>query len=107
MKHEFTVSAWRRYYDQINILGLYLKDSQYDAEGNPPKFKITLQERERVEKEISDLMKLNDAYLDKCCMKPNEPLWTYDKNNEHTWASSEKFLFGHLLTERKHASINI
>ena len=104
---EFKVSTWRSYYDQINILGLYLKDSRPDWEGNPPKFKISLEERHKVESEVAELMKACDDYLDKCHIRPHEPKWYYDRNNETTWASSEKFTFPHLLSRKKYIMIKI
>jgi hypothetical protein len=107
MKTEFNVKAWRNVYDQVNILGQYLKDSRPDWEGNPPQFTISLEERSKVEKEIEDLIKMSDDYMDKCYLRPREPKWYYDRNNETTWASSEKFSFTHLLTRKKYVAITI
>jgi hypothetical protein len=104
---EFNVKVWRGYYDQVNILGQYLKDSRPDWEGNPPKFKISLEERHQVEKEVEELLKLSNDYLDKCKLYPREPKWYYDHNNETTWASSEKFKFSHLMARKKYVTIRI
>tara|TARA_R110000868_G_scaffold72542_2_gene211309 strand:- start:386 stop:709 length:324 start_codon:yes stop_codon:yes gene_type:complete len=107
MRQEFNVKAWRNAYDQVNILGQYLKDSRPDWEGNPPKFTISMDERKKVEQEIADLIKLSDNYLDKCNLRPREPKWYYDRNNETTWASSEKFLFHNLMRRRKYVTLSI
>lgn len=107
MKQEFRAGAWRKIYNQVNILGQYLKDSRPDWEGNPPKFTISLEERHNVEREIRDLLKLNDDYLDKCNMRPREPKWYYDRTNETTWASSEKFQFFHLMPRKKYVTLSI
>lgn len=104
---EFNVKVWRGYYDQVNILGQYLKDSRPDWEGNPPKFKISLEERHQVEKEVEELLKLSSDYLDKYKLYPREPKWYYDRNNETTWASSEKFKFSHLMSRKKYVTIRI
>lgn len=107
MRQEFSVRAWRSTYDQVNILGQYLKDSRPDWEGNPPKHIISLEERTKVEREIADLLKMNDKYLDKCKLYPREPKWYYDRNNESTWASSEKFQFFHLMPRKKYVTLSI
>lgn len=107
MKTEFNVRVWRGYYDQVNILGQYLKDSRPDWEGNPPKFRISLEERHQVEKEIAELLHACDAYLDKCNLRPREPRWYYDRSNETTWPSSEKFAYSHLLPRKKYVTIQI
>ncbi len=107
MRTEFDVRVWRNYYDQINVLGQYLKDSRPDWEGNPPLFQISLEERHKVEKEVEELMRLSDKYLDQCHLRPREPKWYYDRNNETTWASSEKFLFSHLMPRKKYVTISI
>lgn len=104
---DFDISVWRRYYDQVQILGSYLKDSRPDADGNPPKFTITLEERHKVEGEITELNKLCDGYLDKCKMHPREPLWHYDRNNETTWLSSEKFQYAHLMRRTKYMRVRV
>ena len=107
MKTEFEVRTWRNFYDQVRILGAYLKDSRPDADGNPPKFKISLEERHKVENEIAELLAMSDKYLDKCKMHPREPKWYYDRSNETTWASSEKFAFSHLMPRKKYVTIRI
>lgn len=107
MKTEFNVTAWRNAYDQVHILGQYLKDSRTDWEGNPPQFTISPDERRLVEKEIEDLLKMSDDYLDKCHLRPREPKWYFDRNNETTWASSEKFKFSHLMGRKKYVTIKI
>lgn len=104
---EFDVKVWRSYYDQINILGQYLKDSRPDWESNPPKFKISLEERHKVEEEIDNLLKLSNDYIDKCKLYPKEPKWYYDRNNETTWPSSEKFQYSHLMARKKYVTIRI
>lgn len=104
---EFDVKIWRNYYDQVNILGQYLKDSLPDWDGEPPKFKITLDERRRIERDIEDLQKRCDAYLDRCKLYPKEPKWYYDRSNETTWPSSEKFIFHHLLPRKKYITVQI
>lgn len=104
---EFNAKVWRSYYDQIKILGQYLKDSRPDWEGNPPKFKISLEERHQVEKEIEELSKMCSDYLDKCKLYPREPKWYYDRNNETTWPSSEKFKYAHLMARKKYVTIRI
>ena len=93
MKIEFNIREWRARYNQINILGQYLKDSRPDADGNPAKFKISLTQRHKTENEIAELMRLNDQYLDRCHLRPKDPKWYYDRFNEETWASSEQFVF--------------
>ena len=102
---EFNVKVWRGYYDQINILGQYLKDSRPDWEGNPPKFTISLQERKQVEDEIKQISKLSSDYLDKCKLHPHEPKWVYNPRNETTWASSEKFIFHHFMPKKKYLTV--
>ncbi len=104
---EFNINVWRGYYDQVQILGQYLKDSLPDSYGNPAKFKITLVERREAEKEVQHFMKLSDKYLDKCRMFPRERPWVYDRNNELTWASSEKFMFFDLMPKTKNITISL
>lgn len=65
MDKEFDINVWRSYYDEINILGQYLKYSYPDWDGNPPKFIISLSERRKVEKDIAEIIKKCSAYLNK------------------------------------------
>lgn len=104
---EFNVKIWRGYYDQINILGQYLKDTHPDWEGKPPKCTISLEERRKIEKEIEQLKKMSNDYLDKCRLHPREPKWIYNSRNQTTWASSEKFVFHHLMPKSKYMNIRL
>jgi hypothetical protein len=107
MKTEFDVNTWRSYYDQVQILGQYLKDSRPNIDGDPAKFKISIEERNRVESEIDELLKMCDNYLDKCKVYPKEPKWYYHRDNPITWVSSEKFQFSKLMTRKKYMTIAI
>lgn len=102
---DFDIRIWRNYYDQINVLGTYLKDSYPDVDGNPPKFYISLSEKHKIEKEIDELMKNCDSYLDKCKVRPKDPLWHYDRTNCTTWASDEKFAYRHLVKTKKYITM--
>lgn len=104
---EFDVKIWRNYYDHVNVLGQYLKDSYPDYDGNPPKVNLTLKEKTEVLKEIEELQDKCTKYLDKCRLYPREPKWYYDRNNETTWPSSEKFIFHHLMPRKKYVTINL
>lgn len=104
---EFTTRQWRSYYDQVNILGMYLKDSLPDGKGKKPKFQITEEERLKVEAEIAELISMCDKYLDKCRLYPREPRWHYDRFNEKTWASSDKFAYQNLMSNRKNVVIRV
>lgn len=97
----FDVNVWRSCYDQVQILGQYLVDSRPDADGNLPKFTISLGERASVEAEIKELTRMSSAYLDKCKLYPNDALWLYNPKNEGTWESSPKFKYSHLMYKRR------
>jgi len=107
MRKDFNVGVWRNYYDQVNILGQQLKDARPDIDGNPPKYKLSDEERLKIEGEIAELLSMSDAYLDKCKIYPREPKWYYDRSNKRTWASSEKFAFFNLVSRRKYVTIRI
>ncbi len=94
-KISFDLVEWRTYYDMVKTLGQYLIDSRPDIEGNPPKFTISLSERKKIENEIKQLTNDSNAYLDRCGMKMPAPKWFYDRHDEETWASSDKFQFHH------------
>lgn len=104
---EFEVRVWRNYYDQVNILGQYLKDSKPDEWGNPPKHVISDYERKRIERDIEQLLSQSDKYLDRCKIYANERAWTYDRNNKTTWSSSHTFLFHHLMPKKRHMIVAI
>lgn len=104
---DFEINVWRGYYDQIQALGAYLKDSRPDVDGVAPKFTITLSERHKLEGELVRLTNLCDKYLDKCRIHPREALWPYDRTNETTWASSEKFKYSHLMPKRRYVRVQI
>lgn len=106
-KTEFDVNVWRGWYNQVHILGEHLKDTFPDQYGNPPKVKISDEERIQLEKDIDHLLKMSDRYLDKCRLIPHPPKWNFDRNNETTWASSEKFLFHDVLIKHKKKYLSI
>lgn len=107
MIEEFDVAVWRANYDRVQAIGAQLKDAYHDWDGNPPLKPISLSERNALEKEIDSIKFESDEYLDRCKMHPNNAKWKYDRNNEITWASSEKFAFAHLLSCEKYVTIDI
>ena len=107
MRNEFRVKDWRKFYDQVRILGEYLKDSRADADGNPPKFRISLEERRKAEDNIKNLLKMSDDYLDRCRLYPRERKWKYDRENETTWSSSDKFEYKELMPHKSHVIIRL
>lgn len=107
MKQEFSIAIWRSFYDEIKQLGQYLIDSRPDYQGNPPKFTISLEKRNETEKHIENLMKMSDAYLDRCHLYPRERKWRYHRDNQTTWASSNKFEYAHLMPLETYVKITI
>lgn len=102
---DFEVKVWRNIYDQVQILGQYIVDSLPDAYGNPPKFEITEVERKKAERELEILLKNNDRYLDKCHLRPKDPIWNYDRFNQTTWSSSEKFAYREKVCRKKYMTV--
>ncbi len=95
----FEVNVWRNIYNKVQLLGKYLIDSRPDKDGNPPAFKISLEERFEVEEQIKRLTSQSNNYLNRCGMRMPSPKWHYSIKDETTWASSDKFEYPHLLSE--------
>ena len=93
----FNINIWRKYYDRVKELGQRLRDSKIDADGNPPLIDISRTEQDDMQTEIDNLMKRSALYLNVCEMKPRKPLWHYNRLDQTTWLSSEKFKYAHLV----------
>lgn len=94
---QFEVSVWKKHYDEIHRIGKMLKESRTDQYGNPPINPLTHNEQKDLEAEIKFISLRSSNYLDATFMKPNEPLWRFDRYDERTWMSSPKFAFAHLV----------
>lgn len=69
MPEKFNPRIWRNYYDQVQILGEYLKDSYPDAEGNISKVNISEEEKHKIRVDISQLLRYSDKYIDSVSMR--------------------------------------
>lgn len=98
---EFSIKEWRRTYDLVQQLGKTLGDSRpsYDDSGKtiPAVLELSLEAQHALEDKIKSLLQKSSKYLDQCGMRPNKPLWHYDRKDPKTWASHESFKYGHLL----------
>lgn len=107
---QFNVNEWRRIYDKVQSLGQIIKDSQerVDKEGNwlPPIHSISQDAAKSIETEIKELLTKVNIYLDACGLRPEPPLWKYDVKDPTTWASSDKFKFKHLISDRRYKCKN-
>lgn len=103
MKMIFLAKDWRRTYDFVQQLGTTLKDSRptYDEDGNyfAPKLELSKEAQLVLEDKIRKLILKNNRYLDQCGMKPNKPLWHYDRKNPETHMSAPEFKYWHLVKD--------
>lgn len=93
----FNIKNWRNYYDQIHILGKYLKDSLPGEHGQKPAFKISVEEQEQIARDIDRLSSRCMNYLDKWHIKAPDPLWVYKKHDKTTHESEPEFAYRHLM----------
>ncbi len=105
----FNPRTWRNFYDQVQILGEYLKDTYPTLDKNgkklPPVVIISEEEQQSIEADISILVAGSQKYLECCGMKPREPLWIYNIEDPRTHVSSDEFKFKHLMPGYKPISI--
>ena len=88
-------------YDLVQELGATLRDSRptYDDKDNyvSPKIELSKDAQVSLESKIRSLTLRSSRYLDQCGMKPNRPLWHYDRKNPETHISAPEFKYGHLV----------
>ena len=100
---KFSIKEWRRIYDTVHELGRTLRDSRvtYDDldRAIAPKINLSPEVQSSIESNIKSLTQRSSKYLDQCGMRPNKPLWHYDRKDCKTWRSHESFKFSHLLPE--------
>lgn len=88
-------------YDMVHSLTKTLRDSRptYDDKGKAiaPKIELTKDAQYILESNIRKLVVKTGRYLDHCGIKPNKPLWHYDRKNPETHMSAPEFKYGHLV----------
>ncbi len=88
-------------YDLIQQLGQTLRDSRPTYDENEqyvaPTVELSKDAQTVLENKINLLIKRISKYLDQCGLKPEKPLWHYDRKNPETHASERDFKYGHLL----------
>ncbi len=98
---QFSVKEWRRMYDLVQELGATLRDSRptYDENDNyvSPKIELSKDAQILLESRIRSLTLRSSRYLDQCGVRPNRPLWHYDRKNPETHISAPEFKYGHLV----------
>lgn len=98
---QFQMKEWRRMYDFVHELGRALRDARptYDDLGNyyAPKIEMSTADQQTLESKIKSLTQRSSKYLDQCGVRPNKPLWNYDRKNPETHISAPEFKYGHLV----------
>lgn len=85
------MNLWMQIYRKVQKLGMEYQGSLFDVDG----YRATVlgsQEQNKILKQISDLQKVSDEYLNKIRMTPKQPLYHYDHKDKTTHASSKSFL---------------
>jgi len=100
MEKEFDVKIWRQFYDRIHEIGNKLTNRENDLCTN-------LKERKKMDLRIDKLTRVCSRYLDHCKVIPNKPKWAYDVKDPKTKASSDKFVFNHLMPTNLYMNINL
>lgn len=99
----FILKDWLNTYKKVHALGKKLHDSNptYDSIGNyiAPKYALSKSVQMDLQSDITSLIKRSNKYMDQCGLRMPKPLWYYDRKNPETHASSEQFIYGHLITK--------
>jgi hypothetical protein len=91
------LKVWKGYYDTVKALGEYLRGSRHAPDGKEPAYTLSFSERHAIEKEIDEMKRCSNSYLDSVGLKKSSPLWVYTLTDQRTWVSSDTFKYRNLI----------
>jgi len=92
----FELNVWRNYYNSVTAIGAVVKANvrEFQKTGS---CELSREEIDKMIIHASAICTQSADYLTKNGIPPLKPLWDYCIKDETTWASSDKFEYGHLL----------